>query len=70
MDLVANGLEQAQLEAIPALDADAKIREDKEALMTAINVFEVVETRDAAASSVPCFAIRQQVQLLVPFSIG
>jgi hypothetical protein len=39
---VADGLEEAELEPVASLYADAEIGKDEEALMRAVDVFEVV----------------------------
>ena len=67
---VTNGLEQAKLETVPSFNTDAEVGKDKEALVGAIDVFEVIEAGDARAAGVPRLSIVEQVKLFISFGVA
>jgi hypothetical protein len=60
-----NRLKKTQLEPVSSFYPDAQIRKDKEALLCAINVLEMVQARHTTASRIPRLAILKQMQLFV-----
>lgn len=67
MNRVTDGLKQTELETVAPFDSDAEVRKDEEALMRAIDIFEMIEAGDARAARISCFAIVEQMELLVGF---
>lgn len=67
---MADGFEETELEAVSAFDTDAEVWKDKEALMRAIDILEVVETGYAGAARVSCLAVVEQVKFLIRFGVA
>lgn len=70
VDRVTDGLKEAKLETVAAFNTNAQVGEDKEALMRAIDVLEVVETGDARSARITSFAVVEQVQFLVGVGVA
>lgn len=57
MNLCTHRLEEGEFQSILALDSDAQVGKDEEALMRSIDVSEVIEARDATTSCIASLAI-------------